>query len=427
MRLKDLNIDYLYLLVKNGKLGRKRQVKYFLSESINTGLNIKESELKKLYKKLQKQYKEIRVHSLDSTRIGEYISRYLIAVEDSKKNAQRGILDVFILTDCINHNARLSKVMGRNIQIVDETNINIWEYILCHFPKVKFEKYWSKYNERDKDKLIRPEDTAQYFKLTEEEEKEGQYKKAFMGLNRPFVCALSRDAVYLNKIAPRDNWHYHDYRDSNINKCNLSAEYLSQKGITMVRMGKFVKDTVDFNNCIDYANQYYDELMDIVLMKDCKFFLGDANGVSLLPMVFNKPLAFKNVIPAFLDAWGSSPQNSQNLFIFKKYYKKDENRFLSIKEMMEIEKKVTYYGQRYKKFGIEVVENSAEEILDLTMEMNARIDGEWIETPEDIELQKKYRIILEEWIQFAHLKENAMIHAKIGAMFLKKNPFLLKE
>lgn len=425
MLLENVFSDSLFM--KCGIHGRKKQLeKLFLSE--NTGLNIKRNEAKRLYQKIQGQYTEIRLHRLWSMRIGEYIPRYLTAVKDTEKNAEKGILDVFVLSDCINHNARLSVIMSRNIQIIDKTNVDIWMYILCRFPRVEFSKYWDEYSDRNKDRLLWSDSTAQYFMLSKEEEKEGQLKKSLMGLHDPFVCASSRDAAYLPTIVPETDWHYHDYRDSDINRLDRSADYLLHKGITMVRMGRCVQNKINFNNCIDYANNYYDELMDIFLIRECKFFVGDNSGICVLPMALNKPVALKNVVPAFDDVWGTCPQNPQNLYIFKKYYSKNKNRFLTIREMMKIEKKIKgkQRGPLYAKLGIEVVENSQEEILDLVMEMNARIDGEWVETLEDIELQKKYQSIFKEWCKQPFIKENAVLYGKVGAMFLRKNSFLLE-
>ena len=94
---------------------------------------------------------------------------------------------------------------------------------------------------------------------------------------------------------------------------------------------------------------------------------------------------------------------------------------------MEIEKKVKYNGNLYVQYGIEVIENSAEEILDLVMEMNARIDGKWIETVEDIKLQEKYQRIYKEWFMKQHYKESTMLRMKVGTLFLRKNAFLLDE
>ena len=199
------------------------------------------------------------------------MARYLRAVEDSQENAKKGVLDLFVLSDCVNHNARLSQIMGRNIYIVDETNVDIWMYVLAHFPKVEFTKYWNAYLIKRNDRLHDSIDTVRYFKLTASEEGEGQSKKLLMGLKAPYVCVSCRDSVYLNTIVPTIDSSYHDYRNAHINKFGLSADYLKKKGVTAVRMGRYVKDKISFNNCIDYANQYYDELLDIVLSKDCKF------------------------------------------------------------------------------------------------------------------------------------------------------------
>ena len=199
--------------------------------------------------------------------------RYLTIVEDSKKNAEKGILDVFILSDCMNHNARLSTIMGRNIHIIDKTNIDMWKYILYRFPKVAFSKYWNTYANKKQDRRFDAESTVQYFRLTQEEEQEGQYKKEAMGLKGPFVCVSSRDATYLEKILPEIDCHYHDFRDSDINKFSSSADYLSKQGITAVRMGRYVKNSVEFDNCIDYANEYYELFSSLQFTKHLQIYI----------------------------------------------------------------------------------------------------------------------------------------------------------
>lgn len=424
MKLKNVFIYMEDFFPKRGILGRKKQIEYWLSLEKESGFNIRKNECEKLFQEIQKHYKEIRIHRLWSTRIGEYIARYLTAVEDSVKNAESGILDVFVLTDCVNHNSRLSRIMGRSIQIIDETNIDMWQYILFRFSNVKFYQYWDEYSLKNNARSRTSEYTMQYFNLSEEEKKEGQRKMEAMGLSGPFVCVSSRDSKYLDILAPEIDCSYHDYRDTDINKFSLSADYLKDKGITAVRMGRYVQDKVTFSNCIDYANNYYDELLDIVLASECKFYVGDSSGIVWLPMELNRPIAFKNYVPVFLDS-ETFPYNPLNLLIFKKYYHKNENRFLTIKEMMQIEKKARYDGHQYTELGIEIVENSAEEILDLVMEMNARIDGEWVETKEDIELQDKFQKIYKEWCIQQDYKESATLHIKVGTMFLRKNMFLL--
>lgn len=405
---------------------RKRKVDYTFSKQNGIDLNITQETFEQEYGKIREQYTEIRLHKLFSKRIGEYVPRYLTAMQDCMENKAEGILDVFVLSDYKEHNSRLTEMMGRNLPVITGENIDLWKYILCRFPKVEFDKYWSQYADKRTDRFFLPEETALYFTMTEEEKWEGAYKKQAMGLNGPYVCASSRDSEYLETVSPAIDGHYHDYRDSDINKLHLSADYLAGKGITMVRMGRYVKNKTDFHNCIDYASQYYDELMDIMLMKDCKFYVGDTNGLLLLPMALNRPVALKNMVPFFQPSWSALPHNTKDLAILKKYYKKDEKRFLSAREMMQVDRKVVYNGQRYHKLGIEVVENSAEEILDLVMEMDERIDGEWMEKPEDTELQRKFRDVVEEWASMNNVDENEIFSGKIGTMFLRKNPFLLE-
>lgn len=428
MRKIKNNFDYIVNIInKHGLLGRKKQMELFFTKWIDVSWYDKKAsrvECRKLYQTIRKKYVEIRVHLLRGDRIGESIPQYLMAVEETQRNVAKGILDIFVLEGPIIYNSRLLAIMSRRIHIVNKGNVTLWTYVLSRFPKVEYRKYIFQYNRKCAD-AINPKDTVRYLAMETSEEKEAKYKKREMGLKGVFVCVSSRDSAYLETTFPDCDNTLHDYRDSNINYLNLSAEYLQTKDVTMVRMGRFVKTEVQFGNCIDYANKYYDELMDVALMRDCKFYVGDPSGIVILPMTFNIPCVFKNAVPVFLDAWGGHPQNPQNLFIFKKYYSKAKKRFLSIREMMEVEKECEYYGQRYAEAQIELVENTAEEILDLVKEMNERIDGKWIESEEDIQLRNQYRDVFNQWCEQEGYNDGAMLQANVGAVFLKKNRFLL--
>jgi len=386
-----------------------------------------------LYQKVMKQYNEIRLHNFASDRIGEYIAVYLWFLTDEKRleREKSGILDLMVVTDCIRHNSRLTDIFRREINLIDETNLDLWLQILADFPGKIDVGEWEKYLRRyDCEIRIYSKDICHYFTLTHDEELEGQRKKAAMGLRegQPFVCIASRDSVYLSTNMPYTDWNYHNYRDSDINKLGPAADYLKTKGIVTVRMGRDAGKSVEFGNCIDYAKKHYDELMDLVLMRDCKFYVGDPHGLCVVPEAFDSPVALKNVAPLFCVDAAFLPFNPNDVIIFKKYYNKNEKRFLSLKEMAEIDRKANYRTDRYEALGIEVVENSAEEILDLTIEMNARLDGEWVDTEEDIEQQEKYKAIYQESINRLGLCEYSTYKDyRVGTLFLRKNPFLLAD
>ena len=75
-------------------------------------------------------------------------------------------------------------------------------------------------------------------------------------------------------------------------------------------------------------------------------------------------------------------------------------------------------GNELSKKDIIVIENTSEEILDATVEMDERLRGEWEPTSEDEELQQRF------WEIFGKnkLKNNDLY---IGSKFLRENQNLL--
>jgi len=69
--------------------------------------------------------------------------------------------------------------------------------------------------------------------------------------------------------------------------------------------------------------------------------------------------------------------------------------------------------------GIEIVDNTADEIREFTMEMNDRLDGIWEADADDQELQDRYRALFPP----DHLVSD--IPSWIGAAFLRRHRDLL--
>ena len=98
--------------------------------------------------------------------------------------------------------------------------------------------------------------------------------------------------------------------------------------------------------------------------------------------------------------------------------------------MLEIEDFIItqgYDGRKYQDLNIELINNTEEEIRDLIIEINDRIDGVWIETEEDKELQRKYQDIFDKYCLKKRYAESEVLKARVGAMFLRKNPYLLEN
>ena len=71
-------------------------------------------------------------------------------------------------------------------------------------------------------------------------------------------------------------------------------------------------------------------------------------------------------------------------------------------------------------------ENSPEEIRDLVIEMDERLNGNWNETKEDLLLQEKFWMIWKENIKRLNLKipMYGKIKSRFGSKYLRENQYL---
>ena len=229
--------------------------------------------------------------------------------------------------------------------------------------------------------------------FTLQEEERGKKLLEEMGIDpkSQFVCLNVRDKAYLDKIHPyqdRANWSYQDYRDADINNYVAAAEYLASLGIYTIRMGFMVEKKFEIQNpyVIDYANKYRSDFGDIYLSAKCKFFIGSEGGLITIPWIFNVPVAYSNRVPVTAIAgWHRS-----NIFLPKKLWLKSQRRFLTFREIHDLGASHWFRSEPYSQAGIDVVENTSQEILGLAREMNERLDGTWMTTEEEYELQKRY-------------------------------------
>jgi putative glycosyltransferase (TIGR04372 family) len=252
--------------------------------------------------------------------------------------------------------------------------------------------------------------------FTNDEKKKGKEILKQMNINNWFVCVNVRDKKYLDTVLKKRD-ESDDYRNGNIQNTTLALEYIIKREGYVLRMGAKVENRLDIENkkIIDYASNWRTEFGDIYLSAHCKFFLGDTSGLICIPYIFNRPLALINVIPL-----NHPPINKQSLFIPKKIWFKKEQRYLTFKEIIEFEKE-KYFIETKDYTSKEYIphENTPQEILDLTVEMNERLNGTWKSTAEDETLQQKYKSI------FPPTSHCYGFPSRIGTVFLRENKDLL--
>jgi len=257
--------------------------------------------------------------------------------------------------------------------------------------------------------------------FTPEEEEKGNNVLSNLGIGKDtsYICFYSRDSAYLDTVAPNTYWDYHDYRDSDIKSYLPAVEDMASRGYFMLRMGQIVKELINAKNSkiIDYSVKSRTDFADIFLCSKCHFFIGDTGGFVLVPSVFRRPVAFVNFLPLMICPYLNGTPH--NLFIPKKLFTRKENRLMTINEILSSGAGNFMETKSYDKAGIDIVNNTPEEIKDLVIEIDDRLKGRWKTTKEDEYLQERF------WRPFKLNGNRGKTLPRIGAKFLRQNCNLL--
>ena len=242
-----------------------------------------------------------------------------------------------------------------------------------------------------------------------------------------FVCFTIRDSAYLDRHIAKENmfatnrWKYHSFRDGDIDKYVLAAEELARRGYYVFRMGvKVLKPFKSANpKIIDYANsKMRSDFMDIYLGAKCNFCISTDTGIDQISRIFLKPIAY-----IFVPLGYPYVCNKNNLLITKHHIHKEKNKKLNLSEIFSQNLSLCFKSEEFELNKIELQENSPNEIRDLAIEMDERLNDNWDETNEDKLLQKKFWSLFNENMQKLNLKKpiHGKIKARFGAKYLREN------
>lgn len=188
-----------------------------------------------------------------------------------------------------------------------------------------------------------------------------QHQKAFTkwaqenDLKKPYVCVFSRDNAYYGDL------EVDTYRNSDFKTLQPSIRYLIQMGYQVVRVGRNHVDNeiqLPTGSYIDFdRTNTEDKSIDLMLIKNCEFLLTSNSGLICVGLMFNKKILIHNWFPV-----GIKPQFFQGIYILKKY---SENGniipFKKLSKSMLLEEN----GTILRSNGIEVIDNTSDEILEL--------------------------------------------------------------
>ena len=339
----------------------------------------------------------IRINRFPCGNFGDFVefpSLYHCKKELKLDLPKKKYLDfVYIDTNDKIHNKQLAKMWRRKFNFLPGYLLGPIDRVNRFMPgwKVHEIAVLSRRRSRDVNNLS---ERHQPLHFTNEEEIYGKEMLNKFGLTEgdKFVCLAIRDSGYQKKkISPEyRDWSYHDYRNQDVNNYLLAAEELAERGYYIFRMGVSVEKPFTSNNpkIIDYANtSLRSDFMDVYLGAKCSFCISTSFGFDELPDFFGRPIAFSSVAPL----GDLHTYRKKDLYLTKHHILRKEKRRLSLSEIFSHGVAFAYESRIYDDRGIELVENTSEEIKDLVIEMANYLEfnNQW--NTEDEELQQSFK------------------------------------
>jgi putative glycosyltransferase (TIGR04372 family) len=230
---------------------------------------------------------------------------------------------------------------------------------------------------------------------------------------------LPRDAwfvlLHVRESGYKQQWETnHAYtRNADISTYDAAVEHIVARGGWVVRGGDpSMRPIPPRANVIDYATSPLRSAeIDIQLCAECRFFLGTNSGFSLVPPLFGRRCALTNWSPLGTPNW-----YPDDLFIPKLVRRRSDGQLLTFAEMYD---SVAGWSQFQRDFvgEFEKIDNTPEDLLDLTQEMLATLDGDLAPSDEDRAWRAKFEEVT--------LSHGGYLGSRLGARFAEKYAALI--
>jgi len=161
------------------------------------------------------------------------------------------------------------------------------------------------------------------------------------------------------------------------------------------------------------------DFMDIYLGKNCDFFISGCDGFFAVPLIFRRPIVSVNMVSL---GYLYTPR-SQHLAITKHHYSVAEKREMAMSEIFNHDVGFSLRTSDYASKGVELIENTPEEIRDVVIEMIERLNGTWQPKEDDEALQRRFWEIFPTDAVEAYQGRplHGEIRTRFGAAFLRNN------
>ena len=329
---------------------------------------------------------------------------------------------LFAVLDCDSPNRAFTAMYGRVLPFLDDKRPFFRGIIRYIFPILGVKRKYLARRQAENQMIIWSE-SPPTLGFTDAEKLKGSelQQRLLSDAAKPFVCiALPEKSYYLSKSLRSDS------SESNLDifRCMPIWETyfdcinsLSESGLDVIRMGQSIDNAIDPSSrkITDYASTTRSEFGDIWLLGNCKFVIaGAGTGIYWPASAIDKPALLTDSYGLFNTSYGQLDLKIPQLAWSRSEKKLKPFSWLIAQGEGWGHKKSLIMGD------IEIIKNTAEEITEVVLEMNQRLDGTWIETDEDVELQNRFKKLRENVPKW-QVQEGV----RIGADFLRRYQHLL--
>jgi len=214
----------------------------------------------------------------------------------------------------------------------------------------------------------------------------------------PIVTLHVREGGYLPKLA------YHSYRDSDIESYLPAIEYLIDRGFYVVRLGDSSMKRLHNPppQLIDVPfHPSYNDFAEPYFLAVSSFFFGSSSGPAAAAQTFGTPVLYTNSQIQMRIWYGE-----QDMYLPKRYHSRQLGRDLTLEEIVLSPAHHFARIEDFERIGLELHENSPDEILVAVREMHGRISGAYGREREIDAVNRRVRMIRDKAQSCRHLLES---------------------
>ncbi len=371
----------------------------------------------------------VKVHQAQNSRFGHFTVpmalRFLELSNSDDSLRTRGI-NIFAVRSVTSANVFLEKMWKRTVHLISG---NLGWLIVDLFKRIPKNQVCIETTDGDREGLLIKYPPCLTFKPDEIELGSNFLENHGLGEVQKFVCLHVRDRSYLQKstylgYSATHDWSHHDHRNSDISTYVAAADTLAEMGYTVFRMGAIVEKPLISNHprVIDYAtNGMRTEFLDIFLGAHCTFCVSTGSGWDSIPQIFRRPSLYVNYSPYF-----SVDCVVRELLIYPKLVlHKGTKRGLNLSEIINRGVQTVYDGHEFSSADLELRDLTSEQLVEAVTEMAARVEGTFVETPEQKQMQAKLKHVFSTRPKLQPTPNYYPIRAEFASCFLSRYPNFL--